>query len=406
MIKNPFNISPVFEWNYRAKEKIIVNQGGTSSGKTYSILQVLLLKTCEAARHKQNVVTTVAGQDMPNLRDGTARELDKILNNPFFGAMIKKINRSTLKYIFHNGAVLEFKSYDNPQDAKNGKRDFLFCNEADGISFEIYDQLQVRTAIQTFIDFNPTAPFWVHSELIGNEGVIRFISNYTHNGYINGLGAWVSNLPEKVIKDIESKRNRPNWWRVYGMGLTGQVSGVVFPLVNWVSKLPPPEECKRTAYGLDWGYSNDPTALVRVSLYQGELYAEGLIYEKGLKYGEIAEKINALGVNSDIYDIIADNDNRGIDTLKDYGIYCTAADKRAGSIVQGIETIKEYNLNILNSKEWKEEQLSYIYKKEKRTDKPNNTPVDKFNHYWDALRYAMQALHQRRGGGGILATSY
>jgi phage terminase large subunit len=403
----PFNPSPVFEWNFTAKQRIVINQGGTSSGKTYSILQVLLIKICEAAQYHKNIVATVAGQDMPNLRDGTARELDKILNNDFFGSMISKVNRSTLKYHFHNGAVLEFKSYDNEQDARNGKRHFLFVNEAQGLSFEIFEQLQTRTSIQTFIDYNPSAPFWVHHNLIGAPEVVRFISNYNDNGYLNESGAWVSNLPEAIIKNIESKKDRPQWWRVYGLGLTGQVSGVVFPDINFLPSIPPPEDCKRTVYGLDWGYDNDPTTLVRASIYEGELYAEGLLYETGLKYHQIAAIINELGVDTQKYDLIADNDSRGIDTLKDYGVYSTKAKKGANSIIEGIQIIKEYKLNILNNLDWKTEQLSYIYKTDRRTGKPNGSdPKDDYNHYWDALRYAMEKLHRRKGGGGILAKSY
>lgn len=403
----PFEPSPVFEWNLTALETIIINQGGTSSGKTYSILQVLLIKICEAAKDQKNIVCTVAGQDMPNLRDGTVRELDKILNNPFFGSMIKKINRSTLKYFFHNGAVLEFKSYDNEQDARSGKRDFLFINEANGLSFEIYEQLQVRTSIKTFIDYNPSSPFWVHHNLLGLPNVVRFISNYQDNGYYNASGVWVSNLPDKIIKEIESKKDRPQWWRVYGLGLTGQVSNVVFPVINWLSEMPPLEDCERTAYGLDWGYANDPSTIVRASIYRGELYAQGFLYELGLKYHEIAAIINELEINTSKYDLICDNDSRGIDTLKDYGVYSRKAKKGPGSIVEGIQIINEYKLNILNNQDWKTEQLSYIYKIDRKTGKPNgNDPKDDFNHYFDALRYAMESLHTRKGGGGILAKSY
>jgi phage terminase large subunit len=403
----PFNPSPVFEWNYTSEYDININQGGTSSGKTYSILQTLLLKTCEYGAKKNNLVTTVAGQDMPNLRDGTVRELEKILSNPFFAAMISKVNRSTLKYHFHNGAVLEFKSYDNEQDARNGKRDFLFLNEANGLSFEIFEQLQVRTSLQTFIDYNPSAPFWVHTKLLGRPEVVRFISTYLDNGYYNNKGVWVSNLPPEIVRNIESRKNRPEWWRVYGLGLTGKVSGLVFPSINWVSEMPDLEDCKRTAYGLDFGYTNDPTTFIRVSLYEGKLYAEGLLYKRGLKYSEIAEEINSLNVNSNKYDIIADNDPRGIDTLKTYGIYCRAADKRPGSVVSGIATIKEYELNILNNDDWKAEQLAYIYKEDRKTGKPDgNNPRKGNDHYFDALRYAMQSLHKNRGGRTILAKNY
>lgn len=397
----PFNVSPVFEWNYKTAEHIIINQGGTSAGKTYSILQVLILKAMERPR----LVVSVVGQDMPNLRAGAVRELEKIFAAPFFAKMLQRVNRNECIFYLNNGSFIEFKSYDNEQDARNGKRDYLFINEANGLTFEIFEQLQVRTEYQTFIDYNPSAPFWVHSQLLGRAGVVRFIWNYTHNGYIKN-GAFVSNLSPRKIANIEAKRDRLEWWRVYGLGYTGKVSGVVFPSINWVHELPPPDECERTAYGLDFGYSNDPTALVRVSLYRGELWAEGLLYETGLKYPQIAEAIIKAGVDTQKYFLMCDNDNRAIDTFKDYGIFAEAAKKGAGSILQGIETVKSYKLNILHSLEWKDEQLAYIYKKDRATGKPSAEPIDKHNHYFDALRYAMQAIHERRGGGGILATNY
>jgi hypothetical protein len=285
----------------------------------------------------------------------------------------------------HNGAVLEFKSYDNEQDSKNGKRQFLFLNEANGVSYEIYKQLQIRTSIQTFIDYNPTSAFWVHSKLLGRADAVRFISNYADNGYINERGEFVSNLPQSIIENIEEYRNDPDdaeMWRVYGLGLTGKVSGVVYPNITWVSKMPPVEDCKQTVFGLDWGYSNDPSVFCRVSLYQGQLYAEGLLYERGLQYCKtssdqkdgIAELLNRLPYELSRFEIVADNDRRGI--------------------------------NIVNNPDWKKEQLKYIYKKNRQTGEPDgNNPKKGNDHYFDALRYAVQKIHFRKGGS-ILATSY
>jgi phage terminase large subunit len=317
----------------------------------------------------------------------------------------------------HNGAVLEFKSYDNEQDSKNGKRQFLFLNEANGVSYEIYKQLQIRTSIQTFIDYNPTSAFWVHSKLLGRADAVRFISNYADNGYINERGEFVSNLPQSIIENIEEYRNDPDdaeMWRVYGLGLTGKVSGVVYPNITWVSKMPPVEDCKQTVFGLDWGYSNDPSVFCRVSLYQGQLYAEGLLYERGLQYCKtssdqkdgIAELLNRLPYELSRFEIVADNDRRGIDALKDFRIYCTPANKYAGSVVEGIQAVKKFKLNIVNNPDWKKEQLKYIYKKNRQTGEPDgNNPKKGNDHYFDALRYAVQKIHFRKGGS-ILATSY
>ena len=171
---SPFKISPIFEWNYRTTKSIVINQGGTSSGKTYSLLQVLACKAAE----QPNQVITIVGQDIPNLKSGAIRDFESILNNPFFRSMIKSINITNREYRLHNGSLIEFKSFDNEQDAKSGKRDYLFMNEANGIPYSVYDQLQIRTTKQVFIDYNPTFAFWVHDKLIGSSDKVEvFISN-------------------------------------------------------------------------------------------------------------------------------------------------------------------------------------------------------------------------------------
>jgi phage terminase large subunit len=145
-INDPFKPSPIFLWNYNCKKQIVVNQGGTSSGKTYSILQMLLLKAAET----KNIRVTVAGQDMPNLKVGAIRDFQTILNsNDLFSLFIKKVNMSDKTWHLNNGSIIEFKSYDNEQDARNGKRDYLFVNEANGIHYEIFYQLNFSTFLGT-----------------------------------------------------------------------------------------------------------------------------------------------------------------------------------------------------------------------------------------------------------------
>ena len=262
---NPFQISPIFEWNYNTDKSIVVNQGGTSSGKTYSILQVLLIKASE----KPNQIITVVGQDIPNLKVGAIRDFDTILSSSeFFNSLIKQRNISDRTYTLTNGSKIEFKSYENEQDAKSGKRDYLFMNEANGIGYSVYDQLQIRTSKQTFIDYNPTAPFWVHDKLIGKENVQLFISNYKHNPFLK------DSIKRKIeaLQDIDK-----NKWRVYGLGLTGELQGVIFDNVEWIEELPT-DNIKRSCIGVDFGYSNNPTTIVKIVLCQDSLYGKLLHY--------------------------------------------------------------------------------------------------------------------------------
>jgi len=189
--------------------KVVVEQGGTSSGKTYAIMQVLAY----LALHKPRTIITVVGQDYPNLRRGAMRDLTRIIGES--PALYKALtNRDKAERIFYNGSVIEFAAFETAQDAKSGKRDYLFVNEANGVDFDIYEALSVRTRKVAFVDYNATAPFWVHDRLIGAAGVVTHISNFTNNQY----------CPKPVIEKILAyKGTDPYRWRVYGMGLTGVV---------------------------------------------------------------------------------------------------------------------------------------------------------------------------------------
>jgi len=222
----PFEPSPIFEWNWNCDKNIVINQGGTSSGKTYSILQVLMLR----ALSEPNQIITVAGQDIPNLKAGAMRDIERIFDTTkLFASQLASHNRTDKQYKFKNSSLIEFKSYDNAQDAKNGKRDYLFVNEANGVPYDVFEELQVRTSRQVFIDYNPTAPFWAHHKLIGRADVQLFISNFTHNPFLDAT------IKAKIIA---YKNTDPERWKVYGLGKTGSVQGVIFDRITWVSMLP------------------------------------------------------------------------------------------------------------------------------------------------------------------------
>jgi phage terminase large subunit len=383
-IDEPFIQSDVFDWNYYCTKPIVINQGGTSAGKTYCILQALILKGSETP----NQVITVVGQDVPNLKVGAIRTFEMVLaDTPFLASLIDpKPNKTDKTWTFNNGSIIEFKSFDDEQDAKGGRRDYLFMNEANGISYAIYDQLQVRTTKQVYIDYNPTSPFWAHSKLIGNDNVQLFISNYTHNPF----------LDSRIIKKIEAwKTKDPEKWRVYGKGATGKTEGVIFKHVNWITTFP--NNLKRVSYGMDFGFTNDPTTLVKCGLSDGELFAERWMYEHGMTTNDIHKALLELNV-SPKDSIFADSaDPKTIKELKLLGWNIRGAKKGADSIRHGIDNIKKYNaLNIVNCKYWKNEQISYIWGVDKKTSKPTNKPIDNYNHLWDALRYGIQGLSKRR----------
>ena len=381
----PFVVTPVFEWNYNAQKPIVVNQGGTNSGKTYSILQVLF---CRAAE-KESQVITVVGQDIPNLKKGAMRDFVRILDSsPFFRSFIKSYNATDRIYVFNNGSIIEFTSYENEQDAKNGKRDYAFFNEANGIAKEIFDQVQMRTTKQTFLDYNPSSPFWAHVDLIGKANVDFFISQFIHNPFLN----------EEIKKTILSwKTDDKEKWKVYGLGKTGKTEGVIFKNVNWISALP--NELKRFSYGMDFGFTNDPTTFIKCGVSDGELFAERWIYQHEMTTNDIDTALKRLGVKK-TDSIIADSaDPKTIRELRLLGWLIIGAKKGADSIRFGISQIKKYKkLNIVHCEFWKMEQISYIWAKDSKTGQATGEPIDKFNHLWDSLRYGIQGLDKSMEG--------
>jgi phage terminase large subunit len=381
-----FPISPIFDNNFNCTKAIVVNQGGTSSGKTYSLLQVLFCKAAE----ERNLVITVAGQDMPNLKVGAIRDFDTILDSsPFFSSLIASINKSDRIYTFRNGSKIEFKSYEDAQDAKNGKRDYLFLNEANGISYAIFEELQVRTTKQVFLDYNPTAPFWVHEKLLGREDVQLFISTFEHNPFLN------ENIRRKILsyKDTDPER-----WRVYGRGLTGKTEGVIFKNVHWVSEFP--KHIQKFCYGMDFGFTNDPTTIVKCGVSDGELYAERLMYKYNMTTTLLHQEMKALKISPKI-DIFADcADPKTIKELNILGWQIRGAGKGKGSIMHGINKLLSYpKINIVTCEFWKAEQISYIWGVDRKTGKPTNEPTDDFNHLWDSLRYGIQGIHKSKTAG-------
>ena len=368
-----FQTTPVFQWNYEAKKRVVVNQGGSSSGKTCSILQVLLLRLME----RPNQVCTVVGQDIPNLKKGALRDIERIFADcPDLARFVTGHNKADRTYTFLNGSVMEFTSYQDEQDAKSGKRDYLFVNEANGVAWEVYNQLAMRTSTQIFIDYNPTAAFWAHTRLMGHPDTVFFYSRYTHNPFAHPA----------IVAHIEAyKLNDPESWRVYGLGKTGAIQGLVFPSVTIVPELP--AHYRKRAYGLDFGF-NHPTACALVQETEGELYLHEILYAYEQSNKQIAEALKAAGVAGSV--VWCDSaEPRTIAELRALGINAMAAKKGPDSITAGIKLMKAFKrINITaDSTNARKEQQNYKYKQTK-DGVYLDEPVDAWNHYWDAARYS------------------
>ena len=379
-----FQTSVIFERNYNSTAEVVVNQGGTSSGKTYSILQVLCLK----AIAENDQVITVVGQDVPNLKSGALRDMQTIVaSSPDIQSWIKGYNASDRIYTFHNGSIIEFKSYQDSQDAKSGKRDYFFLNEANGISYEIYSELAMRTKKQVFIDYNPNARFWVHDKLIGKEGVELIISDHRHNPF----------LPDIIRKKIEAIRSEDEeLWKVYARGMTGKIEGLIYR--NWGTIGTIPSDAHLIGYGMDFGFTNDPTAVVGVYRYNGELIIDEVMYHKGYTNQDISQYFTQSGIDRSVT-IVADSaEPKSIEEIRRMGWRVEGANKGKDSILNGIDILKRFRLNVTNRSSNLLKELN-AYKWKEKDGNATNVPIDSFNHGMDALRYlALNKLAEKNRG--------
>ena len=383
-----FQVLPLYDANIEAVERTIVNQGGTSSGKTYSIMQVLFTLGMMESRQ----VITVVGQDIPNLKVGSYRDAKTILeSSPILQSWYPIINEGERIIKCVNGTIIEFKSYADAQDAKSGKRDYLFVNEANGITYEIYWQLAIRTRKKIFIDYNPSARFWVHDEIIGRDDVRLIISDHRKNYF----------LTDDEHARIEGIRDE-ELWKVYARGLTGKVAGLVFTDWDIVDSLPPADEWKMNACGLDFGFTNDPSALEQVVLAHGELWIDEKIYSTGLTNPEIAAKAKAAGITRK-QQIIADcAEPKSIKELQAQGLWVIPSPKGADSIISGIDILKRYRIHVTRRSIGIISNLR-AYKWDKDRDgNMTNKPEDKNNHGIDAIRYVgLAKLKEHREVRGV-----
>lgn len=367
--------------NYNSKAKIVVNQGGTSSGKTYNILECLILKAIQAKS-----IITVVGQDIPNLKKGAIRDLQNICTaevNKWLVPYIEgnsysngwNISERALK--FKNGSIIEFQSYLTEQDARSGKRNYLFVNEANGISYEIYWQLFIRTLNQTFLDYNPSERFWVHDKVLPRKDCQLIISDHRINRHI----------PESLHREIEAIED-PEMFNVYARGKTGTVKGLVFQKYKIVESWP--EGCTHWCYGMDFGYSNSFTTLIKTGLYGGELFYQQVVFEQALQNEDILRKLKEIGYVDKL--IVCDsNEPKTRDWLAQKGINIWKTRKGSDnnpSVNYGLSLMKSYPINIVSdSADLIKEFQRYSYKKNMDGEYINE-PVKMFDHGIDAGRYA------------------
>ena len=358
----------------RLEKRIKIVQGGTSAGKTISILILLIDKAIKIP----NLEISVVSESIPHLRRGCIRDCIKLLKglNRYREQLF---NRSLLKYQFTNGSFIEFFSADDSSRLRGARRDILYINECNNVTFEMYNELAIRTKDEVYLDFNPSNEFWVH-ELVNDSNAEFLKLNYLDN----------EALDKNIIFEIEKAKEKAktsaywkNWWSVYGLGEIGNLQGVVFD--NWKQIDEVPEDAKLLGYGLDFGYSADPTAIVEVYLWNGKRIVNEVCYQTRLVNEEVAKKLPKHEL------VIADSaEPKSIEEIRRLGYQIKGATKGKDSILFGIQLMQnqEYlitstSLNLIK------ELRGYVWDTDK-TGKQLNKPKGGQDHLIDALRYHEQ----------------
>ena len=366
------NTSALYRQNFESTYDVVVNQGGTSSGKTYAILQVLFSKAIA-----ETCTITIVGQDIPNLKVGALRDAIDIHNaDDAIKQQVVFYNRSDRVFTFKNGSIMEFNSYDNDQDAKSGKRDYLFINEANGIPYNVYEQLSLRTRKQVYIDYNPDASFWVHERIIPLPNTHLIISDHRHNPF----------LSDKIRDKIEAlKNNDIDLWKVYARGRTGRIEGLV--LRKWFVTNEDFSDKKLIGYGMDFGFSNDPSSLVEVRMQDGELWVKELIYDTAMTNADISNRMETLNVSKGSLIVADSSEPKSIEEIRRTGQVIKGVRKGADSINFGIQIMQSQSYLVTSkSSNLIKELRAYCWDKD-RTGKQLSKPTDSFNHAVDAVRY-------------------
>lgn len=358
---------------------LVSMQGATRSSKTYNALIWLIIYLLTHAAISLSIVRAT----LPALRGSVLRDFKEILLNMGIWSD-SSFNKTELIYTLPNGSFVEFFSTDDEQKLRGRKRDILFVNEANELSDIEFQQLKLRTSLFTIIDYNPsfTEDHWICS-VNADPRTYHFISTYKDNPF----------LPQNIIDEIESLQwKNPALWRVYGLGQMGALEGVIY---DYDTCADVPDEV--TCYGLDFGYTNDPTALVAVSIHNDDIYLRELCYDRGLLNSDIAHIFSANGIARHSTPIYADSaEPKSIAELSRYGYNVRPALKGKDSICAGIQKVKQYRLHVDKSSANLQRELRRYAWQVDREGKHLNIPVDIDNHLCDAFRYAVYT-HTFRG---------
>lgn len=363
------------------KPRYVVSVGGTRSGKTFAILQLL---TYLVERDKPGDVSSVVSETLPHLKKGAIRDFETIM-----GTTLKddpNWNETEHVYTFPNGGKLEFFSVDAPSRVQGPARKRLFENEAIHLQYDTHRQLAVRTKGIIFIDLNPECVSWIDDKIMPRKNCITFRTTYKDNVDRN---TGVSLLSQEQIDEIESNKDDSNWWRVYGLGLTGQLEGLIFPDFEQVDVWPDViADSIKESYGIDYGFTNDTTAIIHclTDNRKHEIWLDEVLFRKGMLNEDIAAVLKAENAKAPIYADSAEPKTNA--DISRYGFNVTGSYKATKKAEQ-LQLIKGYKLKVTKrSLNIIRELRGYTWQKDKNGDLLNE-PIGVQDHSMDAFRYGV-----------------
>jgi len=360
----------VYKHLQESDKRITIEQGGTRSGKTYNILMWIIF---EYTYEHTDKVITICRKTFPSLRASVMRDFMEILR--IHDIYIEELHNKSSHEYYLNGNLVEFISLDQPQKIRGRKRNLLFINEANELFFEDWQQLVFRTDGKIILDYNPSESFhWIYDKVIPRDDSDFYQTTYKDNKFLDPV----------IIQEIERLRGTDeDYWRIYGLGERGMSRATIFQFQI-------AEEAKGqvVAYGLDFGFTNDPTALIKVYKDGDNLYLEEKLYHTNLTNQDISQKLTELGMTR--YDEIwADSaEPKSIEELHRMGWNVKPTAKGADSVMAGIDILKRHKLHIVKGSHNLTKELQNYKWQEDKNGNLLNRPIDAFNHLVDAMRYA------------------
>lgn len=382
MTKSKIQTNVVYRHLLKSNTKIVVEQGGTRSGKTFNILLYLIFEYCLKQRNK---TITIARKTFPSVRATVMRDfIDILKQHKLYREELH--NKSSSEYKLNNNLV-EFISVDQPQKIRGRKRDILFINEANELDFEDWQQLVFRTTEKIILDYNPSDEYhWIYDKVINRDDVEFYKTTYLDNPFLDA----------SIIKEIERlKYTDEQYWQIYGLGEKGVSKATIF---NYIEVPHIPHDAELVSYGADAGYTNDPSTLVSVYKKDYNLYIKEHLYRTMMTTKDLSDHFKQeVHRRSPIYFDAAEP--RLIDELRRMGHNIQPSLKGRDSINAGIDLLKRFKIHITSDSNNAIQEFRNYKWLEDRSGKLTNKPVDKNNHIIDAVRYATYSIMSRPNFG-------